>query len=282
VYIFSKIFFLSLLKITFMSFIGSNIKFLRKQKNLTQEELSKKIGVNRSMIGSYEEGRAKPKLSSIQIIAHYFKTGVDELINKDLSLNTKPTKTKSPGKDIKGSSLRILSTIVDNENNELITVVPVKAAAGYLIGFSDPEYIEKLPKFALPLQELSPNRTYRIFQIKGNSMEPITEGSYIICEYVQDWQEIKNGKTYILLTKEEGIVYKRVYNRIEENGELILKSDNPEYEPYTVKIDNVSEAWKALGYMSFKLPEPDEVSIHKISFLVSEMKKDIEKLKSGK
>src|ERR1035437_4827500 len=100
-----------------MSFIGSNIKFLRKQKNLTQEELSKKIGVNRSMIGSYEEDRAKPKLSSIQIMAHYFKTGVDELINKDLSLNTKSTKIKSSGKDIKGSSLRILSTIVDNENN---------------------------------------------------------------------------------------------------------------------------------------------------------------------
>jgi len=265
-----------------MSFIGSNIKFLRKQKNLTQEELSKKIGVNRSMIGSYEEGRAKPKLSSIQIIAHYFKIGVDDLINKDLSLNTISTKTKSSGKDIKGSSLRILSTIVDNENNELITVVPVKAAAGYLNGFSDPEYIEKLPKFALHLQELSANRTYRVFQIKGNSMEPVAEGSYIICEYVQDWQEIKSGKTYTLLTKEEGMVYKRVYNRIEEKGELILKSDNPEYEPYTVKIDNVSEAWKALGYMSFKLPEPDDVSLHKITFLVSEMKKDIEKLKSGK
>jgi transcriptional regulator with XRE-family HTH domain len=265
-----------------MSFIGSNIKFLRKQKNLTQEELSKKIGVNRSMIGSYEEGRAKPKLSSIQIIAHYFKIGVDELINKDLSLNTISTKTKSSGKDIKGSSLRILSTIVDNENNELITVVPVKAAAGYLNGFSDPEYIEKLPKFALHLQELSANRTYRVFQIKGNSMEPVAEGSYIICEYVQDWQEIKSGKTYILLTKEEGMVYKRVYNRILENGELILKSDNPEYEPYTVKINNVSEAWKALGYMSFKLPEPDEVSLHKLMHLVTDMKKDIEKLKSGK
>ncbi len=265
-----------------MSFIGSNIKFLRKQKNLTQDELSKKIGVNRSMIGSYEEGRAKPKISTIQIMAHYFNTGVDDLINKDLSLNTKSTKTKSSGKDIKRSSLRILSTIVDNENNELITVVPVKAVAGYLNGFSDPEYIEKLPKFTLPLQELSPNRTYRVFQIKGKSMEPVVEGSYIICEYVQDWEEIKNGKTYILLTKEEGMVYKRVYNRIEEGSELILKSDNPEYEPYTVKIDNVSEAWKALGFMSFNLPEPDEVSLHKLMHLVSEMQKDIKKLKNGR
>jgi len=239
-----------------MSFIGSNIKFLRKQKNLTQEELSKKIGMNRSMIGSYEEDRAKPKLSSIQLLSHFFKVGVDDLVNKDISKRTGSKNKDSAGNDIKGTSLRVLSTIVDNENNELITVVPVKAAAGYLKGFSDPEYIEKLPKFALPLHELSQNRTYRVFQIMGNSMEPVAEGSYIICEYVQDWYEIKNGKTYILLTKDEGMVYKRVYNRIEEKSELILKSDNPEYEPYTVNIDNISEAWKALGYMSFNLPEP--------------------------
>jgi transcriptional regulator with XRE-family HTH domain len=264
-----------------MSFIGSNIKFLRKQKNLTQEELSKKIGVNRSMIGSYEEDRAKPKLSSIQILSHFFKVGVDDLVNKDISKRTGSKNKDSAGNDIKGTSLRVLSTIVDNENNELITVVPVKAAAGYLKGFSDPEYIEKLPKFALPLHELSQNRTYRVFQIMGNSMEPVAEGSYIICEYIQDWHEIKNGKTYILLTKDEGMVYKRVYNRIEEKGELILRSDNPEYEPYTVNIDNISEAWKALGYMSFNLPEPDEVSLHKLSHLVSEMKKDIEKLKNS-
>jgi transcriptional regulator with XRE-family HTH domain len=264
-----------------MSFIGSNIKFLRKQKNLTQEELSKKIGMNRSMIGSYEEDRAKPKLSSIQLLSHFFKVGVDDLVNKDISKRTGSKNKDSAGNDIKGTSLRVLSTIVDNENNELITVVPVKAAAGYLKGFSDPEYIEKLPKFALPLHELSQNRTYRVFQIMGNSMEPVAEGSYIICEYIQDWHEIKNGKTYILLTKDEGMVYKRVYNRIEEKSELILKSDNPEYEPYTVNIDNISEAWKALGYMSFNLPEPDEVSLHKLSHLVSEMKKDIEKLKNS-
>jgi len=159
-----------------MSFIGSNIKFLRKQKNLTQEELSKKIGMNRSMIGSYEEDRAKPKLSSIQLLSHFFKVGVDDLVNKDISKRTGSKNKDSAGNDIKGTSLRVLSTIVDNENNELITVVPVKAAAGYLKGFSDPEYIEKLPKFALPLHELSQNRTYRVFQIMGNSMEPVAEG----------------------------------------------------------------------------------------------------------
>ena len=263
-----------------MSFIGSNIKFLRKRKKLTQEELSKKIGINRSMIGSYEEGRAKPKLSSIQFIAHYFKVDIDNLINKDLRILTKSKKSKAFEKDVKGVSLRVLSTLVDKENNEFVTVVPVKAAAGYLSGYSDPEYVENLPKFSLPLPELSHNRTYRLFQIKGDSMEPVAGGSYIVCEYVQDWHEIKSGKTYILVTKDDGVIYKRIYNHIEEKGELILKSDNPEYEPYTVSVDTVCEAWKALGYMSFNLPEPDEVSLHKLSHLVSEIKKDVERLKN--
>lgn len=265
-----------------MSFIASNIKFLRKQKGLTQEELSKKIGVNRSMIGSYEEGRARPKLASIQLMAHYFKIGVDELVNLDLGVSAKSQKANEHHLDVKGSSLRVLSTLVDKENEEFITVVPVKAAAGYLSGYSDPDFVENLPRFALPLPELSAGRTYRVFQINGNSMEPVAHGSYIICDYVQNWQEIKSGKTYILITKDEGVVYKRVYNRMEEKSELILKSDNPEYEPYTISSDKIIEVWKALGFISFSIPEPDEVSLHKLSNMVSEIKKDVEKLKNKK
>lgn len=234
------------------------------------------------MIGSYEEGRAKPKLSSIQMMAHYFKVGVDDLVNNDLRVSGKFKKNNAPVSDIKGSSLRVLSTMVDNENNEFITVVPVKAAAGYFSGYSDPEYVENLPRFALPLPELSSGRTYRVFQIKGDSMEPVAHGSYIICEYVQNWQEIKSGKTYILITKDEGVVYKRIYNSIEEKSELILKSDNPVYEPYTISTDRICEAWKALGFISFTIPEPDEISLHKLSHLISEIKKDVEKLKSEK
>jgi len=273
-------YFLFLLKILVMSFVNSNIKFLRKRETLTQEEFSKKIGVNRSMIGSYEEGRAEPKLSSIQMMAHFFKVGVDDFINKDLSNETiKETRNE---KDLKGNSLRILSTIVNADDKELVTIVPVKAAAGYLNGYADPEFVEELPKFSLPVSELSYNRTYRIFQIKGDSMEPLPGGSYIICEYLQNWEEIKNGKTYILVTKDEGVVYKRVYNKMEEAGELILKSDHPEYEPYSVDVDKICEIWKALGYMSFSLPEPDEVSLNKLSHNIYEMKKEIEKLKSKK
>jgi len=173
----------------------------------------------------------------------------------------------------------VLSTIVDKNNKELITVVPIKAAAGYLNGYADPEYIEELPVFDFPLKEISAERTYRIFQIQGDSMEPLPSASYIITEYVDNWNAIKDGKTYIILTKEDGLVYKRIYNHIEEKNQLELVSDNHLYAPYNINIEVVLEVWKALGYISFELPEPNVSSIAKLTNMLYELKTEVEQLK---
>ncbi len=256
-----------------MTFLSKNIKYLRKSDGLTQEKLALKIGVNRAMVGSYEEGRAIPKLTALQTLSHYFNVSLDDLVNKDLSLPL----VKS---DISGTGLRVLSTMITPENKELITVVPAKAAAGYLNGYGDPEYIESLPKFALPLPELSGGKTYRAFQIEGESMQPVPSGAYILCEFIQNWNEVSDGRAYILVTRDEGIVYKRIYNRIKANNDLLLKSDNPEYEPYTISVEQVMDIWKALGYISFNLPDPNDMSINKLSRIVMNLQKEVENLKS--
>ncbi len=256
--------------------LGLNIKYLRKVRNLTQDQLADKIGVNRAMIGSYEEGRAVPKLPALQILSHYFNVSIDSLVNIDLS-----TESSSAGEtqniDSTGKNLRILTTLVDRSDKELITLVPVKASAGYAKGYSDPDYMETLPKFSLPFTELSRERTYRAFQISGNSMEPIPSGAYIICEYLQNWSDVKGGKTYIVVTKDDGVVYKRLYNN--DNDTLLLKSDNPEYNPYTIPLNSISEIWKALGYISFSLPEPDEMHLGKLAAMVYKMQTELDELK---
>jgi len=256
--------------------LGLNIKYLRKVRNLTQNQLADKIGVNRAMIGSYEEGRAVPKLPALQILSHYFNVSIDSLVNIDLS-----TESNSAGDtqniDSAGKNLRILTTLVDRNDKELITLVPVKASAGYTKGYSDPDYVETLPKFNLPFTELSRERTYRAFQISGNSMEPIPSGAYIICEYLQNWSDVKSGKTYIVVTKDDGVVYKRLYNN--DNDTLLLKSDNPEYNPYTTPLNSISEIWKALGYISFSLPEPDEMHLGKLAAMVYKMQTELDELK---
>ncbi len=253
-----------------------NIKYLRKVRNLTQDQLADKIGVNRAMIGSYEEGRAVPKLPALQILSHYFSVSIDSLVNIDLSTESNST-GDAQNIDSTGKNLRILTTLVDRDDKELITLVPVKASAGYAKGYSDPDYVETLPKFSLPFTELSRERTYRAFQISGNSMEPIPSGAYIICEYLQDWSDVKSGKTYIVVTKDDGVVYKRLYNN--DNDTLLLKSDNPEYNPYTIPLNSVSEIWKALGYISFALPEPDEIHLGKLAAMVYKMQTELDELK---
>jgi len=258
--------------------LGTNLKHLRKTKGLTQDQLADKIGVNRAMIGSYEEGRAIPKITVLKDIAHYFSISLDTLINNNLSIE--PSNSSTDSVDITGSNLRIVSTIVDRNNSELITLVPVKASAGYLNGYADPDFIESLPRFSLPFPELSRERTYRAFQIHGESMEPIPSGAYIISEYLQDWHSIKDGKTYILITRDECVVYKRVY--LHSSGELWLKSDNPQYEAYSVHLSRLLEVWKAVGYICTALPEADTISLSKLSTLVLDMKQEIDKLKVDK
>jgi len=259
--------------------LGLNIKYLRKVKDLTQDQLADKIGVNRAMIGSYEEGRAIPKLQALQTLSHYFNVSIDGLVNTHLSsgINNNGENHKV---DIVGKGLRVLTTLVDRDNEELITLVPVTASAGYMKGYSDPDFIETLPKFGLPFAELTKERTYRAFQINGNSMEPIPSGSYIICEYLQNWNEIKEGKTYVLVTHDDGVVYKRLYSSDKEA--VLLKSDNPEYDPYTVSVHAISEVWKALGYICFSLPEPDEMNLGRLTTMVYKMQNELVELKKGR
>lgn len=256
-----------------MSTLSENIRFLRRSKGLTQEDLAVKLGVNRAMIGSYEEGRAVPKLSVLQLIAHSFQVSVDDLIGADIEKKQISGETA----DIQGSQLRILTTVVDNQNREMITLVPAKAAAGYLNGYGDPQFVENLPQFRLPFPELSKERTYRAFQIIGESMEPIPNGAYVICEYVQNWQSIKDGQTYVLVTRDEGIVYKRVYH---QNMQLMLRSDNPEYKSYSIGLTSLMEVWKAQGYICLNLPEPEQMNYHQLTAVVSEMKKELQELKN--
>lgn len=253
-----------------MIFLKENMRFLRKKHGMTQDGLADLLETKRSLIGSYEEGRGVPKLDMIRRMAEIFEVTLDELLSSDLEKEENvPAKTTG--------GLRILSVAVTPGNDERITIVPVKASAGYLNGHADPEYIGQLPHFSMPVAELSPNRSYRVFQIKGDSMLPVPPGSYVFCDYVEETSGIREGKAYILITANEGVVYKRIY--IQNERELLLKSDNPEYEPYTIESSSVIEIWRALGYLSFDLPEPGALRVQELSSAVLKLKEEIQKIK---
>ncbi len=263
-----------------MSYIADNIKFLRKQKKITQQQFADLMGVKRPVIGAYEEKRAEPKAELLYKMAQVFDITVDELVTERINEKwlIKKEKEKILEQDILNQKMRVLSITVDSDDKENIELVPIKASAGYLNGFSDPQFIAELPKFKLPMFN---NGTFRAFELKGDSMLPLQPGTFIISEYVSDWNTIKPGETYVIISSNDGIVYKRIMNDPRKTKSLKLKSDNQTYETYTIPITEVLEIWKAKAYISTFFPEPiNEPSIEKLTEMVQQLQKSVSGIKN--
>jgi|TARA_B100001564_G_scaffold310944_1_gene282933 transcriptional regulator with XRE-family HTH domain len=227
--------------------LPENLKSLRKSKGWTQQALADRLGLTRPTLGAYEEGRSEPKLSVLIDMAACFGTTVDTLVRGE--------KDAESAERAKGDRMRVLTVSVDSASDrERVVVVPVKAAAGYAHGYGDPEWVSRLPTFGLPLKELAPDSTYRMFQIEGDSMLPIPSGSYILCQYVDDWMSVGGLRPHIVVTRNDGVVFKRIENDLPGGGRLVLHSDNPAFAPYAVAGDDVVEVWRAAAYLSFELP----------------------------
>ena len=245
-----------------MSVAGQNLKYLRKLRGWTQEEFAAKLGIKRSLLGAYEEERAEPRIEVLEVVGDMFKLTLDELLRKELS-------------DAKGNYLsRRRAQKMAAATNE-IQLVPVKAAAGYLAGYADPEFLDELNTFTLPM--LAPGN-YRAFEIVGDSMLPTTSGSVIVGEKVDDMEEVKTNQTYIVVSRNEGIVYKRVMKNNKSKTKLTLVSDNTAYQPYNVNTDDVLEVWKAQMIIA-KANTQQRWDVNQLASLVSNLQEQVSSLK---
>jgi transcriptional regulator with XRE-family HTH domain len=246
-----------------MSLAGQNLKYLRKLRGWTQEEFANKIGIKRSLIGAYEEERADPRLDVLEILADMFKLTLDELLLKDLSDNT-------------GSYLarRRQQKMMTAERN-VIHFVPVKAAAGYLASYADTEFIDELNTFTLPMLA---GGNYRAFEIIGDSMLPTPSGSIIVGEKIENTDDIKNGLAYIVVSRNEGIVYKRVEKNGRSKNKLTLVSDNPQYQPYQVNAEDVAELWQAQMVIS-KVATQQRWDVNSLASMVNNLQNQVSTLK---
>jgi len=261
-------------------YFAGNIKILRKRKGRTQDEVAYALNLKRSTLSGYENGVAQPDIETLISFSSYFNISIDTILKVDISkLSESQLGELERGYDayIRGSNLRVLATTVNSNNKENIELVNEKAKAGYKTGYADPEYIGGLPVFSLPF--LSENRKYRTFQLTGDSMLPIPDGSWVTGEYMQDWTNIISGKAYIILTLDDGIVFKIVENKIEKDGKLVLYSLNPLYDPYEVHINEVKEVWKFVNYISNTLPDP-VIPEKQLLQTVAGIKHDLERLKA--
>jgi transcriptional regulator with XRE-family HTH domain len=245
-----------------MSVAGKNLKYLRKLRGWTQEEFAAKLKIKRSLLGAYEEERAEPRIEVLEIVGDLFKLTLDELLRKELS-------------DARGSYLsKRRAQKMAAASNE-IQLVPVKAAAGYLAGYADPEFLDELSTFTLPM--MAPG-TYRAFEIVGDSMLPTVSGSVIVGEKVEDLEAVKSNQTYVVVSRNEGIVYKRVLKNNKSRTKLTMVSDNTAYQPYNMNADDVLEVWKAQMIIS-KANTQQRWDVNQLASLVSNLQDQVTVLK---
>ncbi|PKP47390.1 MAG: DNA-binding protein, partial [Bacteroidetes bacterium HGW-Bacteroidetes-11] len=114
-----------------MNIFASNIKLLRKRRGRTQDETAFILGMKRSTLSGYENEVAQPGIDALLTFSRYFGISVDTMLKVDLSkLSQSELSQLERGYDvfITGSKIRILTTTVDNDNNENIEVVNQKAS----------------------------------------------------------------------------------------------------------------------------------------------------------
>lgn len=251
-----------------MSLFSDNIRNLRVKQKISQEKLAESLAITRGRYVKYEDGTSEAPYEILKKIAHYYHISIDLLLSVDVR--------KIPMDDLLQleNNRLVLPITVDTDGNNCIEVVTQKVKAGYLNGYADPEYIESLQQISLPF--LGPGK-HRGFPVEGDSMPPHEDGSIIVGRYVERLGEVMDGKTYIFITKSEGMVYKRL-NKNKKNV-LVVASDNSLYPAYEVKASDILEIWEyecSIG-RSDRKSEISETESVKEMFL--ELKRDINDLK---
>jgi transcriptional regulator with XRE-family HTH domain len=260
-------------------YFDANIKMLRKRKKRTQDEVAEALKMKRSTLSGYENRVSQPGLDVVMLFSDYYQIAVDTLLKIDLSkLSETQLRQLEQGEDVflKGGNLRILASTVNASNEENIELVPVKAQAGYTNGFADPEYINELQVFQLPF--LSGEKKYRTFQLQGDSMFPIPDKAWVTGEFIQDWTGIKTGEACVVLTLDDGIVFKIMENNITSHGMVRLYSLNPIYEPYEVQVNEIREIWRFVHFISHEIPEPI-IPENQLVRTVASLRREMDQLK---
>lgn len=195
-----------------------------------------------------------------------------------------PTLTPTHKKGVEKQVLVPQYITVDKQGVENILWVNVRASAGYVKGHADREYLETLPSFNLP--QLRGKGTYRTFEVDGDSMFPTLENKEaVVGRWVERIEDIVEDYVHVIVSKSLGVLIKRVLNRINEYGYLVLKSDavdnRNQYPNIEVYPDDILEIWLPVMHLNKKFRHPTDM-YKRINNLEADLTEVMRLLKSNK
>lgn len=225
--------------------IGKNLIYLRNLKKLTQAELASELGLKRTAITNYELDNSRPDYETLIQIANYFNVKIDDIIKLDLVKNVELNVEPSVELNTKNKVMKPVIELNPSAKANCF-ISDQKASAGFGRLIENPKLIEQLPAITLPN---APHGLNIAFQITGDSMHPtVRHLDYVSGNQINDVKDIRNGYTYVLVDKDDGIIYKRIYK---ERAGIRIVSDNPEYPPYMRETDSILAYFKAFCRLSF-------------------------------
>lgn len=257
-----------LLNILAMSVLSDNIRYLRGQLNLSQQKVADALLIPRGRYSKYEDAAAVPPIEMLIRISKYFNVSIDLLVTVDIRKYPLETILNLPDNKI------VIPVAVDSSGENKIEIVPHKASMGYLNGYGDPEFIEGLQTISLPFLR---NGRFRAFPATGDSMPPYNDGTFIVGKFIEHPDFMTKNRTYILVTRSEGITYKRFVDRTSSG--ILMSADNTFYTPYEILLTDIYEIWEfacAINTEEFILNNLDSTNL---KVVLENLQKDIDNLR---
>lgn len=251
-----------------MSILSENMRHLRGQQKYAQQKIADDLLITRGRYAKYEDGSSEPPIEILIRLSKYYRISIDLLVSLDLSKYSLEKMMKLP------DNRTILPITVDEKGENKIEIIPEKAQMGYLQGYSDPEYIEKLQTISLPFLR---NGKFRAFPASGDSMPPFKNGTFIVGKYVESVNDLKTNKTYIFITQNEGVVYKRFEKKTSRN--ITVSSDNPLYKPYEIRLSELVEIWEYACSINTSEFENETLDMMTVKEMFLSLKKEIDLIK---
>ncbi len=265
-----------------MSNQAARLKALRQKMGLNQQQVADKIGKSRPRIAIYEtQPQVRIPADVLGKLAKLYRTTVDYIEN-GAAATSAPAPVQTPANHpapatpangidyTSGRYVRPVTVAVDRFGRERAVLVPLKAQAGYLSGYGDPEFIQGLNTYSIPGCE---DGTYRIFEVAGDSMlDTLRPGDLVVARYVEDWRSLKHEEMYVIVSS-DGIVVKRVRNMLDKARGVMILSDNPVFEPDFVPVTDLLEVWEVKAYISRNLSRKTGDVLQQLNAIKSKIEK---------
>lgn len=247
---------------------AQRFKKVRESLNETQQSFAKKLDIKGST-ADIERGKSKITGKVVAELLKQFNINPLWLYGKSFQQILDTSQNVAP---------KVVT--VDDNNNDNMVLVNVKAAAGYPHNIVDLDWYKQLPSFDLPLPEFR-NATYRGFQIEGDSMLPnLQPKEWVLGKAVNAINDIdKNAMCVVVLS--DSVLVKKI-QKAEDPSKLMLISINPEYAPIQIDVNTIQEIWQVTSKLTFNVNENSAVQDHMLKQLqesIDVLKKDINELK---